>query len=95
MKIKEMLHLRFQDSPLVQRQGDGEEHKSSKVSCGIVEEYRELKTGQQVFTLSVNTCVFKLSVEEFLCSSSDLICSNCASGNRSAAHIVKDFSEKM
>lgn len=84
----------FPGLPLVQGQGDGEEHKSRKVSYWKVEKHQELKTGQQVFTLSVNTCVFRLSVEEFLCSSSDLICSNCASWNRSAAHIVTDFSEK-
>lgn len=85
----------FPGLPLVQGQGDGEEHKCRKVSYWKVEKYQELKTGQQVFTFPVNTCVFRLFVEEFLCSSSDLICSKCASGNRSAAHSVTDCSEKM
>lgn len=74
----------FPGLPLVQRQGDGEEHRGRKVIYWKAGECQELKTGQQVVTLCSLGCL----LEEFLCSSSNLICSNCVSGSRSAAHLV-------
>lgn len=80
----------FPGLPLVQRQGNREELRSRKANYWKVGKCQELKTGQQVFTL----CSLGWLLEEFLCSLSCLICSNCASGSWSAAHLITGFSVK-